>query len=62
MKYKLQVVYMIAIVRTTRNITSWQRSVAEGKARVALLILGYTGLVVLLPVMLAFVLLQNPAP
>jgi len=56
------VVYIIAIVRTMRNITSWQRSGADGQARAALLALGFTVLIVLLPVVLAIVLPQNPAP
>jgi uncharacterized membrane protein len=56
------VVYIIAIVRTMRNITSWQRSGAIGQARAALLALGCTALIVLLPVVLAIVLPQNPAP
>jgi hypothetical protein len=56
------VFYIIAIVRTLRNITSWQRSGAGGQARAAMLALGCTALVVLLPVVLAIVLPQNPAP
>ena len=56
------VVYVIAIVRTMRNITSWQRNGADGQARAALLALGCTALVVLVPVVLAIVLPQNPAP
>lgn len=56
------VVYIIAIVRTMRNITSWQRSGAAGQARAALFALGCTALVVLLPVVLAIVLPQHPAP
>ena len=56
------VVYIIAIVRTMRNIRSWQRSGEDGQARAALLALGCTALVVLLPVVLAIVLPQNPAP
>lgn len=56
------VVFIIALVRTMRNITSWQRSGAIGQARSALLALGCTALVVLLPVVLAIVLPQNPAP
>jgi uncharacterized membrane protein len=56
------VVYIIAIVRTMRNISSWQRSGEDGQARAALLALGCTALVVLLPVVLAIVLPQNPAP
>ena len=56
------VVYIIAIVRTMRNISSWQRSGEDGQARAALLALGCTALVVLLPIVLAIVLPQNPAP
>jgi len=56
------VVFIVAIVRTFRNITSWQRSGASGQARAALLALGCTALVLLLPVVLAIVLPQNPAP
>jgi len=56
------VIFIIAIVRTMRNINSWQRSGARGQARAALLALGCTALVVLLPVVMAIVLPQNPAP
>ncbi len=56
------VVYIIAIVRTLRSITTWQRAGAVDQARAALLALGCTALVVLLPVVLAIVLPQNPAP
>ena len=55
-------VFIIAIVRTMRNITLWQRGGAVDQARAALLALGFTALVVLLPVVLAIVLPQNPAP
>jgi len=56
------VVYIIAVVRTLRSVTTWQRSGAGGQARAALLALGCTALVVLFPVALAIVLPQNPAP
>jgi hypothetical protein len=56
------VVYIIAIVRTFRRVTSWQRGGAVGQARAALLALGFTALVVLLPVVLTIVLPQSPAP
>ena len=56
------VVFIIALVRALRKITSWQRSGAVGQARAALFALGCTALVVLLPVVLAIVLPQNPAP
>src|SRR6266849_8402717 len=56
------VVYIIAIVRTLRNVTAWQRGGVVDQARAALLALGFTALFVLLPVVLAIVLPQNPAP
>lgn len=56
------VVYIIAIVRTLRSVTTWQRAGAAAQARAALLALGCTALFVLLPVVLAIVLPQNPAP
>jgi len=56
------VVYILAIVGILRNITSWQQTGAFVQSRAALLALGFTALVVLLPVLLAIVLPQNPAP
>lgn len=57
------VVYILALVRTLRNITAWQRGGGGVlQARAAWLVLGFTALVVLLPVVLAIVLPQNPAP
>jgi hypothetical protein len=55
-------VYIVALVRTLRKITSWRRSSLITQARAALIALGITALVVLLPVILALVLPQNPAP
>jgi hypothetical protein len=55
-------VYVVAIVRTMRRVKAWQLGGASGQARAALLALGVTALVVLLPVVLAIVLPQNPAP
>jgi uncharacterized membrane protein YdbT with pleckstrin-like domain len=54
--------YLIAIVVMLRRVTAWQRGGAMGQARAALLALGFTALVVLLPVVLAIVLPQSPAP
>ncbi len=54
--------YIIAIVRTLRRLKAWQQGGAVGQARSALLALGLTALIVLLPVVLAIVLPQNPAP
>jgi len=56
------IVYIVAIVRALRKITSWQRSSMIYQARAALIALGITALVVLLSVILAIVLPQNPAP
>ena len=56
------IVYIIAFVRTLRSVTIWQRGGAVGQARATLLTLGLTALVVLLPVVLAIVLPQHPAP
>src|SRR6266571_2242883 len=56
------VVYVVAIVRTLRWVKVWQRGGAGGQARAALLALGFSALVVLLPVVLAIVLPQHPAP
>ena|SRR5437588_7527817 len=56
------VVYVVAIVRTLRWVKVWQRGGAGGLARATLLALGFSALVVLLPVVLAIVLPQNPAP
>ncbi len=55
-------VYIIAIVRTMRRLKAWQQRGASGQAHAALLALGFTALVVLLPVILAIVLPQSPAP
>ena len=56
------VVYVVAIVRALRWVKVWQRGDAGGQARATLLALGFSALVVLLPVMLAIVFPQNPAP
>jgi len=56
------VVYVVAIVRTLRWVKVWQRGGAGGQARATLLALGFSALVVLLPVVLAIVLPQSPAP
>jgi fumarate reductase subunit D len=56
------VVYTIAIRRTLKRIERWQQAGAVRHARFALWSLGITALVVALPVVLAIVLPQNPAP
>ena len=55
------VVYVVAIVRTLRWVKVWQRGGAGDQARATLLALGFSALVVLLPMVLAIVLPQNPA-
>ena len=54
--------YLIAVVVLLRRATAWQRGGAVGQARAALVAVGFTALVVLLPVVLAIVLPQSPAP
>jgi hypothetical protein len=56
------VVYVVAIVLTMRRVKAWQQGCVMGQARAALLASGFTALVVLLPVVLAIVLPQHPAP
>ena len=56
------VVFILAIARMLTRVTAWQQRGALGQARAALLALGFSALVVLLPVVLAIVLPQNPAP
>ncbi|HEV2583860.1 MAG TPA: hypothetical protein VGT44_23600 [Ktedonobacteraceae bacterium] len=54
------VVYSVALVLTLRHVASWQPGGAQ--ARTALLALGITALIVVLPVLLALLLPQAPAP
>jgi uncharacterized membrane protein len=54
------VIYIVALVLTLRRVASWQPGSAQ--ARAALLALGATALIVVLPVLLAIVLPQSPAP
>jgi hypothetical protein len=56
------VIFVVAIRSLLRLVKAWQQEDALGQARAALLALGVTALVVLLPVILAIVLPQNPAP
>lgn len=55
-------VYIIAIVFTLRRVSAWQQDGAVRQARSALWAVGVTVLVVILPVLLALMLPQNPAP
>ncbi len=54
------VIYIVALVLTLRRVASWQPGSTQ--ARAALLTLGATALIVVLPVLLAIVLPQSPAP
>ena len=56
------VVYVIAIVLTMRRIASWQQNRIAARARAALWSLGITALIVILPLLLAILLPQHPAP
>jgi hypothetical protein len=55
-------VFVFAIVCTIKRVKAWQQRGALGQARAALVALGFTALVVLLPVILTIVLPQHPAP
>lgn len=56
------IVYIIATVRTLRQVAAWQQDNLAVCARIALWALGSTALVVALPVLLALFLPQHPAP
>jgi len=56
------VVYIVAIQRTMKRVEAWQQEGATKTAHFALWSLGITALVVVLPIVLAIVLPQNPAP
>jgi uncharacterized membrane protein len=56
------VVCVIAIVLTTRHIASWQQNGIAARARTALWSLGITALIVILPLLVAVLLPQHPAP
>lgn len=56
------VVYIVAIILTLRRVARWQTQGAARLSRVALWSLAITALIVLVPVLLALLLPQNPAP
>lgn len=56
------VLYSIAIVRVWRQMTAWRLAGAGRQATGALWALAITALIVLLPVVLALVIPQHPAP
>ena len=55
-------VFAVAIWRVLRRVAVWQQSGAMAKANAALWALSATALLVVLPVVLALVLPQHPAP
>ena len=56
------IVYVVAIVLTMRRIAAWQENGIAVQARAALWSLGITALIVILPLLLAILLPQHPAP
>ena len=55
-------VYIVALVFTFRRVAAWKQGGAVVLVRAALWALGVTALLVVLPVLLAIVLPQQPAP
>jgi hypothetical protein len=55
-------VYGIAIFFTLQRVAMWQQNGSVAQARAALWSLGVTAFIVVLPVLLAIVLPQHPAP
>ncbi len=56
------VAYAVAIVLIMRRIADWQQNGAPVQARAALWALGITALIVILPLLLAILFPQHPAP
>ena len=56
------ILYALAANRTLRQVALWQRSSLHVRSRFALWALGFTALVVMLPVLLALLLPQHPTP
>jgi hypothetical protein len=54
--------YVIASRRALRKVAAWQREGSSAQATAALWALAFTAVVVLVPVLLAVVLPQHPAP
>ena len=56
------VIFVVSIVLTLRRVAAWQKIGAKKPSNAALWALGITTLIVFLPVLLAIVLPQSPAP
>ena len=54
--------FAVAIWRVLRRVAAWQQSEARARANATLWALGATALIVVLPVLLALLLPQHPAP
>jgi uncharacterized membrane protein YidH (DUF202 family) len=55
-------VFAVAIWRVLRRVAAWQQSGAMAQASATLWVLSATALIVVLPVLLALLLPQHPAP
>lgn len=55
-------VFAVAIWRVLRRVAAWQQSGAMAKASATLWVLSVTALIVVVPVLLALLLPQHPAP
>jgi hypothetical protein len=56
------VIFVVAIVLTLRRIAAWQKSDAKKPSNAALWALGIIAFIVFLPILLAILLPQSPAP
>ncbi len=55
-------VFAIACWRVMRRVAAWQQTEVRVQASAALWMLGATALIIVIPVLLAFLLPQHPAP
>ncbi len=56
------IIYGLAIFFTLRRVANWQQTNMAARARAALWALGVTAFIVVLPMLLAIILPQHPAP
>lgn len=55
-------IFAIAVWRVLRRVAAWQQAGAAVQASAALWVLGATALVIVIPILLALLLPQHPAP
>ncbi len=55
-------IFAIAVWRVLRRVAAWQQTGAAVQASAALWVLGATALVIVIPILLALLLPQHPAP